>query len=222
MTHVPGKWLFIVRAPVIHCIISFPPPLDWLDSCVLDGLGWAGQQWLFYFSTRSELNGVSVSVSVFVVCSLLALLLSLSLSFFSDVSVHQWLMSPPRTWLIFHLQPASQLFSELSTGPHAWTHSSTHHSVSSSYGFLASPKADVSRTSASTWFISHPVFLPPWVSSSVLFVSSSLWIGRGFGSDRSVQMLALPPFCHFSLCMRINAIIQYMFHPLLPFPGAQK
>lgn len=73
-------------------------------------------------------------------------------------------MSALRTWLIFHLQPASQLFSELSTGPHAWTHSSEQHDISSSevMWFLESPKADVSHASASTWIIS-----PRWVYSSL-------------------------------------------------------
>lgn len=92
------------------------------------------------------------------VCSLLSPgLPSVSvLSFFSDASVHQWLMSPPRTRLIFHLQDASQLLSELSTSPHAWAHSSAHQNTSSAEAmwFLESPKTDVSHVSVSTWITS--------------------------------------------------------------------
>lgn len=161
----------IARALVIHCIMSFFPPLGWLDSYVL---GWAWLGWTAM--TLLLLNKVRTRhcKSVFVVCSLLALLLSLSLSFFSDMSVHQWLMSPPRTWLIFHLQPASQLFCELSAGPHAWTHSSAQHNISSSEAmwFLESPKADVSHASVSTWIILHPVFLSPLSFFLYVFVCS--------------------------------------------------
>lgn len=120
MMCVPGKWLFIVIAPVTCCVISLFFRLGRLVSYVhrWAWLGWTAMTLLL-------LNGVRAAEckSVIVVCSLLAFLLSLSLPSFSDVSVRQWLMSPPRTWLIFHLQPASQLFTELSTGLHTSAYS---------------------------------------------------------------------------------------------------
>lgn len=69
----------------------------------MTGLGRAGQRWLS--SAGSELSSGRVRL----------LSAASRLSFcrlFSDVSLHQWLMSTLRTRLIFHLQPASQLFAE--------------------------------------------------------------------------------------------------------------
>lgn len=127
MTSVSGKKVWL-GSHSLSQIASFPAsPLqdDWFQMC-FEGLGWPGQQWLFYISTRSELYSVRVRL-LSVLCWLS---FCFSLPFFSDVSVHQWLMSPRRTWLIFHLQPASQLFNELRTGPHARTHNSAQHNIS--------------------------------------------------------------------------------------------
>lgn len=102
---------------VLHHILSFPAWAVWFHM-FSDGLGWAGQRWRSRFSTGSELK----SVRVWLLSALSRLSFCLSAS--QMCQSRQWLMSPPRTWLIFHLQPASQLFSELSTGPRASTHSS--------------------------------------------------------------------------------------------------
>lgn len=106
--HVPGKGLRLLSefCHMLHHILFHNDWADWIPTC-WDGSGWAGQRWLSS-STRSELTGVRVRL-----LSVVAWLsFCVPLSFFSDVSVHQWLMSPRGTWLIFHLQPASQLLSE--------------------------------------------------------------------------------------------------------------
>lgn len=166
---VSGKWLCLLsEAPsYVASYPSFPLWADWIHECCWDGLGWAEQRWLLL------LNQVRIWQCVFL-SAISWLTFGLPLSFFSDVSVHQWLMFPPRTWLIFHLQPASQLFSELSTGPHAWTQGSAQHNINPQWlmWFLESPKADLSHALVSTWIISHPVFLSPLSFFLCMFVSS--------------------------------------------------
>lgn len=170
------KWRVFLENDCIYCqspchtlhhILFSPSGLTGFMCAGMGSAGWAWQQWLLH------LNKVRTQqcTSVFVVSSLL---LCFCLSVFSDVSLHQWMMSPPWTWVILHLQPASQLFSELSTDTHAWTHSSAQHNISSSEAmwFLESPEADVSHASASTWIILHPVFLSPLSFLLCLYVSS--------------------------------------------------
>lgn len=80
----------LLSEPVLCCIISFLPPLGWLDSHVL---GWAWPGWTAM--TLLLLNEVRTQQwrSVFVVCSLLALLLSLSnLSSQICQSINDWFL----------------------------------------------------------------------------------------------------------------------------------
>lgn len=218
MTLVSGKWVRLLSEPVdvMRCIISFSPPLGWPDSCEL-GWAWPG---LDGDDSPTPQQGQNPAVRVCLLSALSWLSFCLPLSFFSDVSVYQWLMSPLRTWLIFHLQPASQLLSELSTGPHAWTHSSTLHNISSSEAlwFFGESKG---------WCITCLGLYMNHLTSSTPLPTEPLpllvcFFPHRFGSDRSVQMLAVPRLHHLHLCIRINAIIQYVSHPLLPFPGAQE
>lgn len=175
MTLVYGKWVHLLSEPVdvIRCIISFSPPLGWPDSCEL---GWAGWPGLDGDDSPTPQQGQNPAVRVCLLSALSWLSFCLPLSFFSDVSVHQWLMSPLRTWLIFHLQPASQLLSELSTGPHAWTHSSTLHNISSSEAlwFFWRVQRLMYHMPRSLHESSHIQYSSPhWASSSAcLFLSS--------------------------------------------------
>lgn len=171
MTRVPGKWVCLLSETLSY-IASYPFAPLW-DDCIhmcWDGLGWAGQQWLSYSSIGSELYTVRLCL----LSALSWLAFCLSLYFFSDVSVHQWLMSPLRTWLIFHLQPASQLLSELSISPRAWTQSSAHHNIcfSETVWFSESPKTDASHASVSTWLTSHLIFLSTMSFFFCVFASS--------------------------------------------------
>lgn len=114
-------------------------------------------------------------------------------------------MSALRTRLIFHLQPASQLFSELSSGPHAWTHSSKQHDISSSevMWLLESPMADVSHASLSTWIIS-----PHWVYSYLC-----LFLGGDWGvTDQSRCCVA----SFFATCIFVfEAVLLFNICPTL-------
>lgn len=157
-------------------------------------MGWAGQRWLSYFSTGSRIDRVRVCL----LSALYWLAFCLSLSFFLDVSVHRWLMSPHRTWLIFHLQPASQLLGELSTSPHAWTHSSAHHNISSSEAvwFFGESK---------DWCITCLCLYMNHLASSISLPAEflSLHVCFFFIDWEEIQewqispdAIALPPFCH--------------------------
>lgn len=111
---VSGQWVCL-----LSCIASYPSfPLlaDWFQMC-RDGPGWAD---------ADDSHQGQVLTVWGCVCCLLSSWLSFCffLLFLSDESVHQWLMSPHRTWLIFHLQPASQLLKRLGAGPACTTNSS--------------------------------------------------------------------------------------------------
>lgn len=114
--------------------------------------------------------------------------------------------SPPRTWLIFHLQPASQLLAELSPSPHEWAWSSARRNISSSEAmwFFGEPKDwSIPRLCP---YMNHPVFRSPKFPEI-----------RGWQISSDAR--TLPSCCH---CVTVSALIPYMSHPLSPFPAAQK
>lgn len=143
------------QSSVIRCIISFFP-LTGRTGSIHAGMGLAR-----LVSDGSLLRqGQDSTVYECVCCLLLPSSPSVSLCLSSQMcrSINDWCLP---IGLIFHLQPASQLFSELGTGPHAWTHGPEQHDISSSevMWFLECPMADVSPTSVSTWIISPSLFL---------------------------------------------------------------
>lgn len=118
-------------------------------------------------------------------------------SLVSDVLVHQWLMSPLRTWLIVHLQRASQLPAERSD-PRAAQNQIRAELLQSCCSFLESPGAEIQLASSPLWIMS-----PCWVYSP-LFVFL-LQFGRRFWRE---EILALPHLCHLCLCIWVRALIQ--------------
>lgn len=91
------------QSSFICCIMSCFPRLCWLDRYMPGwAFGWAGQQWLSFWG-----HIPAVRKGALAGCDL-ALLLPLFLLHCVSPSVIDVL----RTWLIFHLQPASQLSTE--------------------------------------------------------------------------------------------------------------
>lgn len=164
---------FIVRTRGWHTLHHILHSPSGLSRFMCAGMGLAGPDG---DDSPTPQQGQNPTVRVCLLSALSWLSFCLPLSFFSDVSVHQWLMSPLRTWLIFHLQPASQLLSELSTGPHAWTHSSTLHNISSSEAlwFFWRVQRLMYHMPRSLHESSHIQYSSPhWASSSAcLFLSS--------------------------------------------------
>lgn len=194
MTHVYGKWLFPAKSPchVLHHILSHPSGLTGF-TCAGMGSGVPERVGPPASQQRSALG--SVRPCLLSALSWLPFCLSLSCR---SAQLRQSIDDgcPPRggTCLIFHLQPASQLFGELSTGPRACTHGPAHHKLLG--GCEALHESSHIQHFPQHWFL---LCVIDW---------EEIWEWQA-GADATV---ALPPFCHLALCMRINANIQYVSH----------